>query len=110
LGPRAGLDGRKTSPHRDSIPGPSSPNSAAIPTEALGPLRIERCTRKYLTIIDVSEYLSTSSAHGKMKFLDQSKYKNIPVKQFPLNWREEGHARGSLKSQGLCVIKTFFSG
>jgi hypothetical protein len=25
LGPRAGLDGWKISPHRDSIPGPSSP-------------------------------------------------------------------------------------
>ena len=25
VGPRAGLDGRKISPHRDSIPGPSSP-------------------------------------------------------------------------------------
>ena len=30
LGPRAGLDGRKISPHRDSIPGPSSPQSIAI--------------------------------------------------------------------------------
>ena len=29
----AGLDGRKFSPHRDQIPGPSSPQSVAIPTE-----------------------------------------------------------------------------
>ena len=33
LGPRAGLNGRKISPQRDSIPGPSSPYSVAIPTE-----------------------------------------------------------------------------
>ena len=34
MGPRAGLDRRKISPHRDSIPGPSSPySSVAIPTE-----------------------------------------------------------------------------
>ena len=35
--PRAGLDGRKISPHRDSIPGPSSPSSVAIPPELSGP-------------------------------------------------------------------------
>jgi hypothetical protein len=33
----AGLDGRKISPHRDSIPGPSSPQSVAIPTDLPGP-------------------------------------------------------------------------
>ena len=38
LRPSASLDGRKTSPHRDSIPGPSSPYSVAIPTELPGPL------------------------------------------------------------------------
>ena len=38
VGPRAGLDGWKISPHRDSIPGPSSPYSVAIPTELPGPL------------------------------------------------------------------------
>ena len=37
VGPRAGLDGRKISPHRDSIPGPSSPQSVAMPTELPGP-------------------------------------------------------------------------
>ena len=35
--PRAGLDGRKISAHRDSIPGPSSLLSVAIPTELHGP-------------------------------------------------------------------------
>jgi hypothetical protein len=34
VGPRAGLDGcGKVRPHRDSIPGPSSPYRVAIPTE-----------------------------------------------------------------------------
>jgi hypothetical protein len=37
VGPRANLDGRKISPHRDSIPGPPSPYSVAIPTELPGP-------------------------------------------------------------------------
>jgi len=34
MGPRAGRDTRgKSRPHRDSIPGPSSPYQVAIPTE-----------------------------------------------------------------------------
>jgi hypothetical protein len=37
VGPRASPDGWKTPPHRDSIPGPSSPQSVAIPTELPGP-------------------------------------------------------------------------
>ena len=38
LGPRAGLDGcGKSCPHRDSIPGPSSPLRVAIPTELSRP-------------------------------------------------------------------------
>ena len=37
VGPRAGLDkGGKSRPHRDSIPGPSSPQPVAIPTELPG--------------------------------------------------------------------------
>ena len=39
MGPRAGLDGRKISPHRDSIPRPSIQQSVAIPTELPGPQR-----------------------------------------------------------------------
>ena len=43
VGPRAGLDGGgKSRPHRDSIPGPSSPQGVAIPTELSRPLRIEQ--------------------------------------------------------------------
>jgi hypothetical protein len=30
---------RKYHPHRDSIPGPSNPQSVAIPTESPGPLK-----------------------------------------------------------------------
>jgi hypothetical protein len=38
VGPRAGLDVcEKSHPQRDSIPGPSSPYSVAIPTELPGP-------------------------------------------------------------------------
>jgi hypothetical protein len=38
MGPRAGLDVcEKSRPHRDSIPGPSSPWPVAIPTELTGP-------------------------------------------------------------------------
>ena len=37
VGPRAGLDGRKILPHRDSISEPSSPKPVAIPTELPGP-------------------------------------------------------------------------
>jgi hypothetical protein len=42
VGPRAGLDVcEKSRPHRDSIPGPSSPYSVAIPTELPGFFHIE---------------------------------------------------------------------
>jgi hypothetical protein len=38
VGPRAGLDGcGKSRPHRDSIPGPSTPEPVAIPTELSRP-------------------------------------------------------------------------
>jgi len=41
VGPRAGLDRcRKSRPHRDSIPGPSSPYPVAIQTTLPGPSRI----------------------------------------------------------------------
>jgi hypothetical protein len=56
----------------------------------------------------VPDYLSTFSAHGKSNFLDESKHKTIPVKEFLLNWEEEGHARGSLKPQDVSVKKTCF--
>ena len=37
MGPRAGLDGRKSRPHRDSIPELPARSSVAIPTELPGP-------------------------------------------------------------------------
>ena len=37
MGPRAGLDGRKISSHRDSIPDRPARSSVAIPTELPGP-------------------------------------------------------------------------
>ena len=38
VGPKAGLDGRKISSHRDSIPDRPARSSVAIQTELLGPL------------------------------------------------------------------------
>jgi len=51
--PRAGLDGRKSRPHRDSIPDRPTRSSVAIPTELHGPyiyitLYIEPWTSRYL--------------------------------------------------------------
>jgi len=43
LGPKAGLDGcRKSHPHRDSTPGPSSPYRVAIPTALSRPITTGR--------------------------------------------------------------------
>jgi hypothetical protein len=48
VGPRAGLDRcGKSRPHRDSIPGPSSPLSIAIPTELTGPLILNSNVQNY---------------------------------------------------------------
>ena len=55
VGPRAGLDRCiKSRPHRDSIPGPSSPWPVAIPTELPGPF--------FHTIISV--IISSTEAEG----------------------------------------------
>ena len=40
MGPRVGLDRRKSRPHRDSIPDCTARSSVAIPTELPGPLYI----------------------------------------------------------------------
>jgi len=37
VGPRAGIDGQKSRPHRDSIPDRPTRRSVAIPTELTGP-------------------------------------------------------------------------
>ena len=37
MGPRADLEGRKSRPHRDSIPDRPAPSSVVIPTELPGP-------------------------------------------------------------------------
>ena len=49
VGLRAGLDGcGKSRPHRDSIPGPSSPQRVAVPTELSRPTRLMLYIRKYI--------------------------------------------------------------
>ena len=40
MGPRAGLEGQKISPHLDSIPDRPAGSSVAIPTELPGPRSI----------------------------------------------------------------------
>ena len=40
--------GGKSRPHRDSIPGPSSPQSVALPTELPGPQSLHNNVTKYL--------------------------------------------------------------
>ena len=67
VGPRAGLDGRKISPHRDSIPGPSSPKSVAIPTELPGPLT----------------KLNTQQNLGKANFGPKRPKENSPLNKMP---------------------------
>ena len=61
LSPRAGLDGcGKSRPHRDSIPGPSSPLQVAIPTEQSRPNNnnnnnnsVEWCVHGIVTVSEV---------------------------------------------------------
>ena len=45
MGPRAGLDGRKSRSHRDSIPDRPARSSVAIPTELPGPLYTHECIK-----------------------------------------------------------------
>ena len=48
VGPRTGLDGcGKSRPHRDSIPGSSSPQRFAIPTELPRPIYMHVSLKKY---------------------------------------------------------------
>jgi hypothetical protein len=45
MGPRAGLNVcEKSRPHRDLIPGPSSPQPVAVPTELPGPPNLDVVT------------------------------------------------------------------
>ena len=54
MGPRAGLDRcGKARPHRDSIPGPSSPQRVAIP------ITLSRPVRELMSIVNVLLILRT---------------------------------------------------
>jgi hypothetical protein len=64
--PTAGLDVcEKSRPHRDSIPGPSSPYPVAIPTELPGPRistqvnEIQKLERKVEGIVHVTSFRGT---------------------------------------------------
>jgi hypothetical protein len=66
VGPRADLDRcGKSRPHRDSIPGPSSPQSVAIPTELPGPhlTAVSSWNIPSRTVIVISYILLTKKAH-----------------------------------------------
>ena len=60
MGLRAGLDRcEKSRPHRDSIPGPSSPLAVAIPTELPGPPKCKYVVLKHKLSFELckSEYM-----------------------------------------------------
>ena len=63
-GPQGRSGGRKISPHRDSIPGPSRPQSVAIPTELPGPYIM----KNYLPILkahtSLMSYITNSMEHS----------------------------------------------
>jgi hypothetical protein len=60
VGRRAGLDMcGKSRPHRDSIPGPSSPYPVAIPTELPSPQKLEKEPANILTTPARSPYTMT---------------------------------------------------
>ena len=62
LGGSQGRSGqRKISPHRDSIPGPSSPYSVAIPTELSGP-HIILC--KMGLVVKFVSYMDCANLHS----------------------------------------------
>ena len=99
--PRARLDGRKISPHRDSIHGPSSLQSVAILTELPGPhprhytvhkfciVKIKiytikeptKCTQKLCIIQDFSSYVNLRCVYlwnlYNIKFLWSALNKNL---------------------------------
>ena len=66
VGPRAGLDRcGKSHPHRDSIPGPSSPQPVAIPTTLSGPRWYERLSFFFPDV--VTNALSRQQLRDKKK-------------------------------------------
>ena len=78
VGLRAGLDGcGKSRPHRDSIPGPSSPQPVAIPTE---PFRPTHCIIIYYEItafiitINFSFFLRIGYSHAANQQFKISSY------------------------------------
>jgi hypothetical protein len=76
VGPRAGLNRcEKFSPHQDSIPGPSSPEQVAIPTELPGPLRY--------SVLPINSSLLTITLHCLV----------ITTLVYKVNGKGKGHPR-----------------
>ena len=76
MGPRAGLDGRKTRPHRDSIPDDPGRSSVAIPTELPGPQNkgTTECKsqKKLLLVLSFLYLLYPSLIHFRSKYFSQN--------------------------------------
>ena len=68
VGPRAGLDGRKISSPPGFDPGPSSPQSVAIPTELSGPHIIQQCFIYIYIYIRSIRACACSPHHIRLKY------------------------------------------
>ena len=69
MGPRAGLDGQKFTPHRDLIPGPSSPQSVTIPTELPAHYIILKQENKISQLNLYTQYPVTEREHNQVTFI-----------------------------------------
>jgi len=67
VGPGAGLDeSRKCRPHRNSIPGPSSPKRVAIPVELSRPTTTTAAATTTISIIIIIYNNKTSTKYTKL--------------------------------------------
>ena len=68
MDPAAGLDRYgKSHPHRDSIPGPSSPQPVAIPTTLPGPSHV--CVGVYIISLYGVMYYKTGNFNAMLPFV-----------------------------------------
>jgi len=74
VGPRAGLDGRKISSPPGLDPGPSSPQSVAIPTELPGP----HLLNKEVEIKPVSRFVNNLHYRLQLSFLCHTQHHSWP--------------------------------
>ena len=100
VGPRAGLDRCGNSrPHQDSIPGPSSPQSVAIPTEISGPLRCNNI-RLFASI--------ETTVVADISILIRPGFKGVQVRTFMRNRREVLYRMYLQIAAKYCICFYFF--